>query len=135
MRGCSTSDYTEESSQGGIVAVSSMVGPKLKLFISIQLIYSLKLTFFVSSAQNYGDPIYFSAEQYILTKDRLVFHLLAFIDLRKGHPPAYEDPPLYSVCNDAIVVDSTYHFKESDPQSHHGEEHVGLTIFRCLYIN
>ncbi|EYC05220.1 hypothetical protein Y032_0083g1654 [Ancylostoma ceylanicum] len=64
------------------------------------------------------------AEQYILTKDRLVFHLLAFIDLPKGHPPAYEDPPLYSVCNDAIVVDSNYQFKESDPHSQYGEEHL-----------
>ncbi|KAL6733689.1 hypothetical protein Aduo_004316 [Ancylostoma duodenale] len=64
------------------------------------------------------------AEQYILTKDRLVFHLLAFIDLPKNQPPAYEDPPLYSVCNDAIVVDSNYQFKESDPQAQYGEEHL-----------
>ncbi|RCN29431.1 hypothetical protein ANCCAN_24809 [Ancylostoma caninum] len=64
------------------------------------------------------------AEQYILTKDRLLFHLLAFIDLPKDQPPAYEDPPLYSVCNDAIVVDSNYQFKESDPQAQYGEEHL-----------
>ncbi|VDO75601.1 unnamed protein product [Heligmosomoides polygyrus] len=43
-------------------------------------------------------------EQYILSADRLVFHLLAFIDLRERGQGAYDDPPLFSVCNDAILL-------------------------------
>ncbi|VDM70601.1 unnamed protein product, partial [Strongylus vulgaris] len=62
------------------------------------------------------------AEQYILNKDRLLFHLLEFIDLPKEKPSAYEDPPLYSVCNDAIVVDPNYQFEENNPMSQYSED-------------
>ncbi|CAJ0608238.1 unnamed protein product [Cylicocyclus nassatus] len=64
------------------------------------------------------------AEQYILTKERLLFHFLEFIDLPKEKPSAYEDPSFYTVCNGAIVVDTNYQFREDDPLSQYSEEQL-----------
>ncbi|KAK6732036.1 hypothetical protein RB195_016423 [Necator americanus] len=75
-------------------------------------------------------------EQYILTKDRLVFHLLAFIDLPKEEPSAYDDPPFYSIINETIVVNPNYRFKKSDPQSQYGEEFLANIVapYTATYV-
>lgn len=71
-------------------------------------------------------------EQYILSADRLVFHLLAFIDLRERGQGAYDDPPLFSVCNDAIVIDRNYKFPRENPRSLYGENYL-LNIVAPYY--
>ncbi|KAK6040313.1 hypothetical protein COOONC_22182 [Cooperia oncophora] len=61
-------------------------------------------------------------EQYILNDDRLVFHLLAFIDVCEDGSNA--DQPLFSTCNDSIVIDRNYKFCGNSPRSLYNEEHL-----------
>lgn len=62
-------------------------------------------------------------EQYLLTEDRLIYHLISFIDIHYDGPTAYDDPPFFSVCNDAIVIDANYHYTDENPRSRYSEEH------------
>ncbi|KJH42753.1 hypothetical protein DICVIV_11244 [Dictyocaulus viviparus] len=62
-------------------------------------------------------------QQYLLTEDRLIFHLLAFIDLHHYGPEAYNDPPFFSVCNDAVMANSNYRYTYENPRSRYSHEH------------
>ncbi|XGW10178.1 hypothetical protein V3C99_012008, partial [Haemonchus contortus] len=47
-------------------------------------------------------------EQYILNKDQLVFHLISFINVCEDGPRAYDDQPLFIICNDTMGINRNF---------------------------
>uniref|UniRef100_A0A1I7XTI3 Gamma-tubulin complex component n=1 Tax=Heterorhabditis bacteriophora TaxID=37862 RepID=A0A1I7XTI3_HETBA len=71
-------------------------------------------------------------EQFILCDERLLSHLLNFIDV----PPEVktdDDPPLFSVMNDAVFVNTRYYFHDSDIR--HKYSHSYLCNTASPYLN